>query len=77
MIRILVFDIDGVLTDGKIYVDENGHERKALLMTDVDAVNSIKKSGFMIAAITGEDTPMTDYFKGLLPKELHILVKER
>ncbi|MCR4738933.1 MAG: HAD-IIIA family hydrolase [Lachnospiraceae bacterium] len=63
MIKLVVFDIDGVLTDGKIYVDENGRERKALLMTDVDAVNSIKKSGYMIAAITGEDTPMTEYFK--------------
>ncbi|MCR4922998.1 MAG: HAD hydrolase family protein [Lachnospiraceae bacterium] len=62
MIRLVVFDVDGVLTDGKIYVDENGNERKALLMTDVDALNMIKKDGYMIAAVTGENTKITSYF---------------
>lgn len=28
MIRLLIFDIDGVLTDGTIIVDTDGHEQK-------------------------------------------------
>ena len=63
MIRIVIFDIDGVLTDGKVYVDHCGNEMKAFSLTEIDALNEIKGRGYKIAAITGEDTPIVDVFE--------------
>lgn len=62
-IELVVFDIDGVLTDGKIYVDENGKERKCLNLTDLDYINKIKYGGIKIAAITGENTEIVSVFQ--------------
>lgn len=63
MIQLVVFDIDGVLTDGKVYVDYLGNESKAFRLTEIDALNEIKALGFKIAAITGESTPIVSVFE--------------
>lgn len=63
MIELVVFDIDGVLTDGKVYVDHLGNESKAFRLTEIDALNEIKELGFKIAAITGESTPIVSVFE--------------
>jgi len=42
-INTIVFDIDGVLTDGKFYVDELGHFRKGFLDKDFGAIGLLKK----------------------------------
>lgn len=62
-IELVVFDIDGVLTDGKVYVDHLGNESKSFLLTDIDALNEIRSMGYKIAAVTGEDTPIVEVFK--------------
>ena len=67
MIKLVVFDIDGVLTDGCIYVDAFGQEQKRINMKDIDAVYEIHKRGYKIAALTGESTPMADYFEKRMP----------
>lgn len=55
MIRVIVTDIDGVMTDGKKYLLSNGEEMKSIAMKDLDALTSLKNSGFLIVAITGEN----------------------
>ncbi len=67
MIELVVFDIDGVLTDGCLYVDAFGQEQKRINLKDIDAVFEIRKRGYKIAAITGEATPMADYFEKRIP----------
>ena len=62
-IKLVVFDIDGVLTDGNVYVDSEGKETKCFRLTEIDALNDIEKSGIRIAAITGEDTSIVDVFE--------------
>ena len=62
-IKLVVFDIDGVLTDGNIYVDSTGKETKRFRLTEIDALNDIERSGILIAAITGEDTSIVDVFE--------------
>ena len=62
-IKLVVFDIDGVLTDGNIYVDSTGKETKRFRLTEIDALNDIERSGIRIAAITGEDTSIVDVFE--------------
>lgn len=62
MIKLVVFDIDGVLTDGTVFVDACGNEMKMFSLTELDALNEIAAE-YMIAAITGEETSITDFFR--------------
>lgn len=67
MISTVVFDIDGVLTDGSVHIDQAGNELKAYNMTEIDALNDIKHLGYRIAAITGEDAPIVEVFRNRAP----------
>lgn len=59
-IRVLALDIDGVLTNGRVELDANGHERKALAFKDLDALGAARRAGIQIALVTGEDGPLVD-----------------
>ena len=48
MYRLLIFDIDGVFTDGKIIVDETGKEYKSYHLAEVDALMSLKCKWYCI-----------------------------
>ena len=67
MIQLMVFDSDGVLTDGSIMVDEQGREQKKINLKDIDAVFELKRRGFRLAAITGEASAIVSYFKERFP----------
>ena len=51
MIRLVVFDIDGVITDGTVIVDVNGTEQKKINLKDVDAIFELHREGFRLAAM--------------------------
>ncbi len=63
MIEVVFLDIDGVLTDGAVYVDASGNETKKILFDDIDAVFELKRQGLKIGFITGEKTPFCDFVK--------------
>ena len=63
MIKAVLLDIDGVLTNGKITVDSNGNELKTIDFKDIDAVFEFKRRGLLVGLITGEATPITEYFR--------------
>lgn len=67
MIQLVVFDIDGVITDGSIIVDSMGNELKTVNLKDIDAIFELHKTGFKLAAITGENTRIVDYFEKRFP----------
>jgi D-sedoheptulose 7-phosphate isomerase len=67
MIKVIIFDIDGVITDGSIIVNEDGSEQKKINLKDVDAIFELKARGFIIAAITGEKSPIVSYFERRFP----------
>lgn len=69
MIELIVFDIDGVITDGSVIIDMNGNEQKKINMKDVDAIFELHRRGFRLAAITGEDTKIVSYFEKRFPWE--------
>ena len=52
-IRLLAFDIDGVMTDGSITYDENGVEYKTFNAKDGHGLAKMAKNGFITAIITG------------------------
>ena len=69
MIKLFVFDIDGVLTDGSVTVDSDGNELKKISLKDIDAVFELHRRGFLLAAVTGENTEIVNYFEKRFPWE--------
>jgi D-sedoheptulose 7-phosphate isomerase len=63
MIKMILFDIDGVITDGKVCINSSGEEFKSINFKDIDAVFEFKRRGYKIGFITGEKTPIVNYFK--------------
>jgi 3-deoxy-D-manno-octulosonate 8-phosphate phosphatase (KDO 8-P phosphatase) len=55
-IRILVLDVDGVLTDGKLYFDRAGNEIKAFNTRDGLGLKALQRSGIEVAVITGRES---------------------
>ncbi len=56
-VRLLTCDVDGVLTDGRIYVDDRGHEMKAFSALDGVGCNLLARAGIVIGWITGSAAP--------------------
>jgi 3-deoxy-D-manno-octulosonate 8-phosphate phosphatase (KDO 8-P phosphatase) len=52
-IRMLVLDVDGVLTDGKLYFDHAGNEMKAFNTRDGLGMKALQRVGIEVAVITG------------------------
>ncbi len=55
-VRLLVMDVDGVLTDGRMPLSERGDELKAFHARDGVAVELARRAGIKTAMITGETT---------------------
>jgi len=56
-IRLLGLDVDGVLTDGRLYYHDNGTESKAFDVRDGHGVKMLQRGGIKIALISGRDCP--------------------
>ena len=52
-VRLVTFDVDGVLTDGRLYVDDQGREFKAYHVHDGLAMKMLQHAGIAVAWITG------------------------
>jgi 3-deoxy-D-manno-octulosonate 8-phosphate phosphatase (KDO 8-P phosphatase) len=52
-IKIVIFDVDGVLTDGSIMLDNEGNEFKSFHVRDGHGIKMLKKAGIIVAMITG------------------------
>lgn len=55
-IKILLFDCDGVLTDGRIVLGNNGSELKFFSTTDGMGLKLWREAGFMSGSITGRSS---------------------
>lgn len=62
MIKLLVLDVDGVLTDGTFIIDNRGKESKCISYKDLDSFNLIKSLGIKTMFLTGENTKVATYF---------------
>ena len=52
-IRLLVLDVDGVMTDGSIYIDDHGIETKRFHVRDGSGLKIWRMLGYQTAIITG------------------------
>jgi len=55
-IRLLVLDVDGVLTDGRLYFTARGEEMKCFHVRDGAGIVQLLRSGVQVAVISGRDS---------------------
>lgn len=77
-IRLVVLDVDGVMTDGSLYLCDDGQEYKAFNTQDGLGMKLLKASGVELAIITGrtsnvvtkraESTGVAHFFQGVEDK---------
>ena len=56
-IRWAIFDVDGVLTDGRLYIGEHGEQFKAFSTLDGHGLKLLAQGGITPVVITGRDSP--------------------
>jgi 3-deoxy-D-manno-octulosonate 8-phosphate phosphatase (KDO 8-P phosphatase) len=52
-IRLVIFDVDGVLTDGRLYLADDGNEFKAFHSRDGHGMKMLQNQGVAVAIISG------------------------
>lgn len=52
-IRLIAFDVDGIMTDGGLYLTDSGEEFKRFNSLDGQGLKMLKASGVELAIITG------------------------
>lgn len=71
-IKLVAFDVDGVLTDGSLTFDENGHEYKTFNAKDGQGIVNINKAGIITAIITARNNGTVEHrARNLNITELH------
>jgi len=55
-IRLLVLDVDGVLTDGRLYLSPAGEELKVFHVRDGSGLVAVQRAGIAVAIISGRDS---------------------
>lgn len=59
-IKAIIVDVDGVLTDGGLYYDNNGNEYKRFNVKDGQIVKYLKDSSIILGVITGRSSKVVD-----------------
>ena len=59
-VRLMVFDVDGVLTDGSLWYGEHGETVKRFNALDGHGLKMLAASGIKVALVTGREGPVVD-----------------
>ena len=60
-IRLVAFDVDGVLTDGSLFFGDDGQEYKAFNSRDGHGIKMLHNNGFNSAIITGRTSDVVEH----------------
>lgn len=59
-LKLMIFDVDGVMTDGTLYYSERGEELKAFNIQDGQGIKMLRQYGVEVALITGRKSRMVE-----------------
>ncbi len=59
-IRLIALDVDGIMSDGKLYFSATGDELKAFNILDGLGLKQLMAAGITVAVITGRKSPLTE-----------------
>lgn len=60
-IRLVIFDVDGVLTDGGIFIESDGREHKMFYSRDGHGMKTLQESGVHIGVISGRSSESVEH----------------
>jgi len=60
-IKLVIFDVDGVLTDGSLFLGDDGLEYKAFNSRDGHGMKMLQQAGVTVAIITGRTSKVVEY----------------
>jgi len=60
-LNLVIFDVDGVFTNGSIYLSEDGKEMMKFSRIDGRGIRLLREQGFKTAVITSEETPIVKF----------------
>jgi 3-deoxy-D-manno-octulosonate 8-phosphate phosphatase (KDO 8-P phosphatase) len=60
-IKLLIFDVDGVLTDGSLFLGDDGQEYKAFHSQDGHGIKMLQRHGVRCAIITGRSSQVVEH----------------
>ena len=77
-VHTLIFDIDGVMTSGELFLDQYGHLFRTMNVRDGYAMKKAAEKGFRVGIISGGLTPGAEgRFESLGIKEIHLGVRDK
>ena len=77
-IRCVVFDIDGVMTDGMLYLGPNGEETKAVSVRDGLGIKQLVDAGIQVAVISGRPSEaMRQRLQHLGVQHIHLNIEHK
>ncbi|MFO7766441.1 MAG: HAD-IIIA family hydrolase [Pelovirga sp.] len=59
-VRLLLLDVDGVMTDGRIIYDQQGNELKAFDVKDGHGLKMLQRTGIQVGIITGRSSQVVN-----------------
>lgn len=68
--NIIIFDIDGVITDGTVIVNTDGNQSKRVNLKDIDAIFELHRRGIHIGAVTAEKNCFTEWIRSQFPWDI-------
>ena len=75
-IRLIGFDVDGTLTDGRLLYGTDGHEAKAFHVQDGMGITLLRHAGIEVALVTARISPVVEQ-RGRELKLSHVHTGER
>lgn len=76
-IRLACFDVDGTLTDGRLYIAADGSETKAFHVHDGLGLSLLKRAGVTVAFVTARTSPAAEIRARDLGVEAHTGIRDK
>lgn len=76
-IRLVCFDVDGTLTDGRLEIDDAGHEAKGFHVHDGQGIALLRRSGIAVAFVTARMGNVAQRRGAELDAEVFIGIKDK
>ncbi len=77
-VELLLLDVDGVLTDGRVVIDDRGVETKAFDVTDGHGLKLLQRAGVEVGLVTGRRSRVVEHrARELGIREVHQGVRDK